>query len=140
MQIVRHAPWELTDEFLTENKIDFVAHDEIPYGTDNNQDIYADIKARGMFVATDRTEGKINHCCQVFLVKSKLTRPFLFIFRCFHIRHRSSHCQRLRSIRSAEFSSRLLRQRIKRQLFEREKIPLPKQNGRAQRQRQTRNE
>lgn len=80
MQIVRHAPWELTDEFLTENKIDFVAHDEIPYGTDNNQDIYADIKARGMFVATDRTEGKINHCCQVFFSKIEANKTFSIHF------------------------------------------------------------
>jgi len=34
-----------------------VAHDDIPYGTDNMDDIYAPLKARGMFVATERTEG-----------------------------------------------------------------------------------
>lgn len=57
MQIVTNAPWELSDEFLTENKIDFVAHDEIPYTGENTQDIYANVKERGMFVATERTEG-----------------------------------------------------------------------------------
>lgn len=51
------APWELTDDFLTLNKIDFVAHDEIPYTSDNQDDIYAKVKERGMFVATERTEG-----------------------------------------------------------------------------------
>lgn len=59
LQIVTDAPWEITDDFLRENKIDFVAHDEIPYTSDNNQDIYAKVKERGMFVATERTEGKV---------------------------------------------------------------------------------
>lgn len=58
-QIVADAPWEISDEFLAKNKIDFVAHDEIPYGTEDAEDIYAHIKSRGMFVATERTEGKI---------------------------------------------------------------------------------
>lgn len=35
-----------------------MAHDEIPYTSDNTQDIYAKVKERGMFVATERTEGK----------------------------------------------------------------------------------
>lgn len=52
------APWELTDEFLNENKIDFVAHDEIPYTSDDSYDVYAHIKERGMFAPTERTEGK----------------------------------------------------------------------------------
>lgn len=56
-EIVRDAPWELDDEFLEKHKIDFVAHDEIPYSSDDCNDVYANIKARGMFVATERTEG-----------------------------------------------------------------------------------
>lgn len=56
-QIVMNAPWELSDDFLDENKIDFVAHDEIPYTSDDSHDLYAHIKERGMFVATERTEG-----------------------------------------------------------------------------------
>lgn len=51
------APWEITDEYLEKHKIDFVAHDEIPYGADDCHDLYAPLKARGMFVATERTEG-----------------------------------------------------------------------------------
>lgn len=70
------APWEITDEFLEKNKIDFVAHDEIPYGADDADDIYAPIKARGMFVATERTEGtcRINksHFYYSILTKSIL--------------------------------------------------------------------
>nr|CAD7258103.1 unnamed protein product [Timema shepardi] len=56
-EVVREAPWELDDDFLNKHKIDFVAHDEIPYGTDDCQDVYAGLKAKGMFVATERTEG-----------------------------------------------------------------------------------
>lgn len=56
-EIVRDAPWEVDEEFLTKNKIDFIAHDDIPYGSDDSNDIYAPWKAKGMFVATERTEG-----------------------------------------------------------------------------------
>lgn len=56
-EIVRDAPWELDDEFLNKHKIDFVAHDEVPYLTDDGNDLYAPLKAKGMFVATQRTEG-----------------------------------------------------------------------------------
>lgn len=38
-------------------QIDFVAHDEEPYTTGSGEDVYAAIKAKGMFVATQRTEG-----------------------------------------------------------------------------------
>lgn len=38
-------------------QIDFVAHDDIPYMSDDGTDIYAKLKAKGMFVATQRTEG-----------------------------------------------------------------------------------
>jgi len=38
-------------------QIDFVAHDDIPYVSDDVSDVYAKLKAKGMFVATQRTEG-----------------------------------------------------------------------------------
>lgn len=44
-------------EFLTDNKIDFVAHDDIPYITADTDDAYAECKRLGKFVATKRTEG-----------------------------------------------------------------------------------
>lgn len=56
-EVVRGAPWTLEDDFLTKHKIDFVAHDELPYTTGSGVDVYAHIKAKGMFVATERTEG-----------------------------------------------------------------------------------
>lgn len=34
-----------------------MAHDELPYQSDQSEDIYARLKAKGMFVATRRTEG-----------------------------------------------------------------------------------
>ncbi|KAK9513059.1 hypothetical protein O3M35_001337 [Rhynocoris fuscipes] len=56
-EVVRDAPWQLDDEFLNKHKIDFVAHDEIPYEFDSGDDVYAELKERGMFAATERTEG-----------------------------------------------------------------------------------
>ena len=51
------APWTLDDAFLEKHKIDFVAHDDLPYGAAGEEDIYAWLKERGRFVATERTEG-----------------------------------------------------------------------------------
>jgi choline-phosphate cytidylyltransferase len=48
-EVVTDAPWVLDDEFLTQNKIDFVAHDEIPYGAEGSDDIYQHIKVCQMF-------------------------------------------------------------------------------------------
>ncbi|XP_055716704.1 choline-phosphate cytidylyltransferase A-like isoform X2 [Phlebotomus papatasi] len=56
-EIITNAPWEISDEYLEKHKIDFVAHDEIPYGAEDTNDIYGPLKQRGMFVATERTEG-----------------------------------------------------------------------------------
>ncbi|XP_063701463.1 choline-phosphate cytidylyltransferase B-like isoform X2 [Culicoides brevitarsis] len=56
-EVVKDAPWNITDDFIEKHKIDFVAHDELPYGSDDSEDIYAPLKRRGMFVATERTEG-----------------------------------------------------------------------------------
>lgn len=56
--MVRDAPWEYDEEFLEKHKIDFLAHDDIPYTTEDCEDTYAMIKAKDMFVATERTEGR----------------------------------------------------------------------------------
>ncbi|KAJ2943885.1 hypothetical protein O0L34_g8209 [Tuta absoluta] len=56
-EVVMDAPWEYDEEFLEKHKIDFVAHDDIPYTTEDCEDTYAMIKAKDMFVATQRTEG-----------------------------------------------------------------------------------
>ncbi|XP_026281794.1 choline-phosphate cytidylyltransferase A isoform X2 [Frankliniella occidentalis] len=56
-EVVKDPPWVLTDEFLEMHKIDFVAHDDIPYPTPDGTDLYQKLKDRGMFAATERTEG-----------------------------------------------------------------------------------
>ncbi|XP_008274491.1 choline-phosphate cytidylyltransferase B-like [Stegastes partitus] len=56
-EVVRDAPWTLTTDFLQKHKIDFVAHDDIPYTSAGSEDVYKHIKEAGMFVATERTEG-----------------------------------------------------------------------------------
>ncbi|KAH7125441.1 hypothetical protein B0J11DRAFT_306743 [Dendryphion nanum] len=58
-EVVEDCPWVITDapEFLDKHKIDYVAHDDIPYGAEEGDDIYAEIKKRGMFLVTQRTEG-----------------------------------------------------------------------------------
>ncbi|XP_071949392.1 choline-phosphate cytidylyltransferase A-like [Antedon mediterranea] len=57
-EVVEDAPWIVTPDFLEIHKIDFVAHDDIPYGAKGGiDDVYKDIKAAGKFVATQRTEG-----------------------------------------------------------------------------------
>ncbi|XP_053615581.1 choline-phosphate cytidylyltransferase A-like [Plodia interpunctella] len=56
-EVIRDAPWEIDEIFLQEHKIDFVAHDDIPYTTKDQNDIYAFLKQNNMFVITKRTEG-----------------------------------------------------------------------------------
>jgi choline-phosphate cytidylyltransferase len=56
-EVIEGCPWLITPEFLTEHQIDFVAHDDLPYKGDGQEDIYKPIKDMGMFVATQRTEG-----------------------------------------------------------------------------------
>ncbi|ESP04901.1 hypothetical protein LOTGIDRAFT_109755, partial [Lottia gigantea] len=56
-EVVINAPWTLDIEFLELHKIDFVAHDELPYTTGSANDVYKFVKERGMFLATERTEG-----------------------------------------------------------------------------------
>lgn len=57
-EVITDAPWNLTDKFLEKHKIDLIAHDDLPYGTkDGTLDVYAPIKERGMFLATQRTDG-----------------------------------------------------------------------------------
>lgn len=56
-EVVRDAPWVIGEDFLIKNKIDFVAHDDIPYKSEGHEDVYKHIKELGMFVATQRMEG-----------------------------------------------------------------------------------
>lgn len=56
-EVLRDAPWEYCDEFFRKYKIDFVAHDDLPYPSENTDDVYGELKRKGMFVATQRTDG-----------------------------------------------------------------------------------
>ncbi|XP_017768654.1 PREDICTED: choline-phosphate cytidylyltransferase B-like [Nicrophorus vespilloides] len=56
-EVLRDAPWEHNDAFIMDHKIDFFAHDDIPYISEGTEDIYGHLKKRDMFVATQRTEG-----------------------------------------------------------------------------------
>lgn len=56
-EVVEDCPWVVTPEFLEKHQIDYVAHDDIPYGADEGDDIYLPIKKAGKFLVTQRTEG-----------------------------------------------------------------------------------
>ncbi|AET41201.1 choline-phosphate cytidylyltransferase Ecym_7375 [Eremothecium cymbalariae DBVPG len=56
-EVVEDAPWCVTPEFLEQHKIDYVAHDDIPYVSADSDDIYKPIKEMGKFLTTQRTEG-----------------------------------------------------------------------------------
>lgn len=60
-EVCEDAPWVIDEEYLKKHRIDFVAHDAIPYtnnsGTGDAHDVYAYVKRKGMFLETQRTEG-----------------------------------------------------------------------------------
>lgn len=56
-EVIENCPWIVTSEFLDANQLDYVAHDDLPYGADEGDDIYQPIKASGKFLVTQRTEG-----------------------------------------------------------------------------------
>lgn len=56
-EVLEDCPWIVTSAFLAEHRIDYVAHDDIPYGAAEGDDIYAAIKREGKFLVTQRTEG-----------------------------------------------------------------------------------
>ena len=56
-EVVENCPWIVTNEFLDKHQIDYVAHDDLPYGAAEGDDIYAPIKEEGKFLVTQRTEG-----------------------------------------------------------------------------------
>lgn len=47
-EVVADAPWTITQEFIDEHRLDYVAHDEDPYaGSDGSKDIYQFVKDQG---------------------------------------------------------------------------------------------
>lgn len=56
-EVITDAPWTITKKFLTDNRIDYVAHDNDVYPGEDKEDVYKEVKKMGIFVATERTEG-----------------------------------------------------------------------------------
>lgn len=56
-EVIPNAPWCVTTDFLAEHRIDYVAHDDLPYASAGSDDIYMPIKKNGQFLTTQRTEG-----------------------------------------------------------------------------------
>lgn len=56
-EVVANAPWTVTPQFLEEHRIDYVAHDDLPYASADSDDIYKPIKEQGKFLTTQRTLG-----------------------------------------------------------------------------------
>lgn len=56
-EVVENAPWVIDQEFLDTHKIDFVAHDDIPYVSGDCSDVYKFVKDQGKFIATQKTQG-----------------------------------------------------------------------------------
>jgi len=56
-EVVEDAPWIVTQEFLDEHKIDFVAHGEDIILDENGVDIYKFVKDQGRYQVIKRTDG-----------------------------------------------------------------------------------
>eukprot|EP00262_Sarcandra_glabra_P016071 TRINITY_DN5099_c0_g1_i6.p1 TRINITY_DN5099_c0_g1~~TRINITY_DN5099_c0_g1_i6.p1 ORF type:complete len:303 (+),score=50.25 TRINITY_DN5099_c0_g1_i6:220-1128(+) len=58
-EVIPDAPWVLTQEFIDKHKIDYVAHDSLPYADASGagKDVYEFVKAIGKFKETKRTDG-----------------------------------------------------------------------------------
>ena len=53
--VVCDVEWYPSRKFIEDNRIDFVAHDSIPYKSNTSDDIYSDAKTYGKFIRTFRT-------------------------------------------------------------------------------------
>ncbi|CAN1810077.1 Choline-phosphate cytidylyltransferase 1 [Linum perenne] len=58
-EVIPDAPWVVTQEFLDKHRIDFVAHDSLPYADASGaaNDVYDFVKKAGKFKETQRSEG-----------------------------------------------------------------------------------
>jgi len=56
-KIIDSAPWYPSLEFIKNHNIDFVAHDEVPYQSEEIDDIYFEAKLAGKFIRTFSTPG-----------------------------------------------------------------------------------
>ncbi|KAK8942232.1 hypothetical protein KSP40_PGU013841 [Platanthera guangdongensis] len=58
-EVIPDAPWVITKEFLDKHKIDYIAHDSLPYADASGagKDVYEFVKSIGKFKETRRTDG-----------------------------------------------------------------------------------
>ncbi|XP_024985808.1 choline-phosphate cytidylyltransferase 1-like isoform X2 [Cynara cardunculus var. scolymus] len=58
-EVIPDAPWVLSQEFIDKHRIDYVAHDSLPYADASGagQDVYEFVKSIGRFKETKRTDG-----------------------------------------------------------------------------------
>ncbi|KAG6780627.1 hypothetical protein POTOM_013494 [Populus tomentosa] len=58
-EVIPDAPWVITQEFLDKHRIDYVAHDSLPYtgASGAGKDVYEFVKSVGRFKETKRTDG-----------------------------------------------------------------------------------
>lgn len=58
-EVIADAPWVVTKEFLDKHRIDYVAHDSLPYADASGagKDVYEFVKSVGKFKETKRTDG-----------------------------------------------------------------------------------
>ncbi|KAG6792164.1 hypothetical protein POTOM_001307 [Populus tomentosa] len=58
-KVIPDAPWVITQEFLDKHRIDYVAHDSLPYADASGagKDVYEFVKSVGRFKETKRTDG-----------------------------------------------------------------------------------
>lgn len=60
-EVIYDAPWVITKDFIDKYKIDYVAHDELPYPMSDThtdiEDVYDEVKKLDKFYPTIRTEG-----------------------------------------------------------------------------------
>ncbi|XP_047971726.1 choline-phosphate cytidylyltransferase 1-like [Salvia hispanica] len=58
-EVIPDAPWVINQEFLDKHRIDYVAHDSLPYADTSGagNDVYEFVKAVGRFKETKRTDG-----------------------------------------------------------------------------------
>lgn len=53
-KVIENSPWQITMDFLKDNEIDYVAHDELPYAFSGGDDVYKPLKDAGLFIPTKR--------------------------------------------------------------------------------------
>ncbi|OMH84096.1 Choline-phosphate cytidylyltransferase 2 [Zancudomyces culisetae] len=53
-EVVRDAPWVVTQEFIDKHKIDYVCHDDLPYASADCDDVYEFVKKQGKFWPTEQ--------------------------------------------------------------------------------------